>query len=248
MRSGQAQSNEFPASEPNLLHENRNLGLFRRSGFTLVELLVVVSVIGILIALLLPAVQAARATARSVACGNNLKQIGLALHHYEGSYRAFPPTFVTSRVENESGTGESWSVHGRLLPQIEQGAAFERVDLSVDWHIQVSSGVTALRVPVYLCPSEINPDIRTRNGKPYVAPASYGFNLGSWLVYDPALERVGDGAFVVNRGTRSADFLDGLSHTLAASEVKTYQPYFRNTPEFGPPDPDSTGRTYEPSR
>ena len=57
------------------------------------------------------------------------------------------------------------------------------------------------------------------------------------MVYDPERERVGDGAFVVNRGTRAADFFDGLSHTLAAAEVKTYQPYFRNTPELGPAVP-----------
>ena len=90
-----------------------------------------------------------------------------------------------------------------------------------------------MRVPVFLCPSEPNNHYRTKNGNPYVAPHTYGFNCGTWLVYDPATETVGDGAFVVNRGTGSAEFSDGLSNTLAVAEVKAYQSYIRNTNEPG---------------
>ncbi|MEO1528652.1 MAG: DUF1559 domain-containing protein [Planctomycetota bacterium] len=204
----------------------------------MIELLVVISTLGLLVGLLLPSVQSARESARKIACSNNLKQIGLALHHYEGTFGSFPSAFVTSASQNAAGTGESWSIHGRILPQLEQGPAFERVELSVDWHLQVESGVTAMKVPTFLCPSEINEQIRYRDGRPYVAPVSYGFNFGTWLVYDPIRERVGDGAFIVNRGTRGADFFDGLSHTLAVSEVKTFQPYFRNTPDVGPVPPE----------
>jgi hypothetical protein len=72
-----------------------------------------------------------------------------------------------------------------------------------------------------------------KDGQPYVAPHTYGFNFGTWLVYDPATETVGDGAFVVNRGTSTAEFRDGLSNTLAVAEVKAYQSYVRNTNDPG---------------
>ena len=123
-----------------------------RDGFSLVELIVSISILGILVSLLLPAVQAARESARSVGCRNNLKQVGLALHNYESAFKSFPPSFITSAEQNRLGIGEAWSIHGRLLPGLEQSAAFDRVDLSADWHQQAASGVTALRVPVYLWP------------------------------------------------------------------------------------------------
>ncbi|MEM1070113.1 MAG: DUF1559 domain-containing protein [Planctomycetota bacterium] len=196
-----------------------------------------IGIITALLALLLPAVQAARGSARAMMCRNNLKQIALALHNYESVHAQFPATFFTTKQQNRDGTGASWSVHGRLLPHIEQAAAYERVRLDLDWHLQVDSGVTALRIPTYLCPSEPNDQIRRKDGVPYVAPQSYGVNFGTWFVYDPRTEKTGDGAFVVNQGTRSNAFRDGLSNTLALAEVKTYQPYLRNTdvPSASPP-------------
>jgi prepilin-type N-terminal cleavage/methylation domain-containing protein len=200
-----------------------------RNGFTLIELLVVISIVGLLVALFLPAVQAARGAARRISCSNNLTQIGLALHNYQTIHGHFPPTFCTTTHENSASTGVSWSIHGRLLPHLEQGNAYDRIDLDVDWHAQLATGVTFLQVPVYLCPSEPNDHHRLKDGQPYVAPHTYGFNFGTWLVYDPTVESAGDGAFVVNRGTRPADFSDGLSDTLAVAEVRAYQPYVRNT-------------------
>ena len=90
----------------------------RPAAFTLVELLVVIAIIGILVALLLPAVQAAREAARRTQCANNLKQIGLALQNYESTYRVFPPslTLPASRI------GDSWSAQARILPFLEQAA------------------------------------------------------------------------------------------------------------------------------
>lgn len=204
-----------------------------RSGFTLIELLVSISIIGILVAVLLPAVQAARGSARQMSCRNNLKQIGIALHNYKTANSALPPTFCTMANENAAGIGASWSIHGRLLPYLEQGNAYDRVDLDLDWHRQVETGVTFLQVPVYMCPSEPNNHYRAKDGRPYVAPHTYGFNFGTWCVYDPATEAVGDGAFVVNRATSTAEFRDGLSNTLAVAEVKAYQPYVRNTNDPG---------------
>jgi prepilin-type N-terminal cleavage/methylation domain-containing protein len=200
-----------------------------RAGFTLVELLVSISITGVLVAVLLPAVQAARAAARQLSCRNNLRQIGLALHNYEATHSCFPASFHTTTLENAQGTGASWSIHGRLLPFLEQGSAAERVKLEVDWHQQVSTGVTARQLPVFLCPSEPNNQYRTRDGKPYVAPHTYGFDLGTWMIYDPSTETSGDGAFVVNRGSRTMDIRDGLSNTLAVAELRAYQAYVRNT-------------------
>src|SRR3989304_6136809 len=92
-------------------------------GFTLVELLVVIAIIGILIALLLPAVQAAREAARRLQCSNNLKQVGLALLNYESSNRVFPFGGLGTQG---GGFGHSWWV--RILPFIEQNAVYEKFD------------------------------------------------------------------------------------------------------------------------
>lgn len=164
-----------------------------------------------------------------------MRQITLALHSYQSVHVQFPATFYTTAKENASATGASWSVHGRLLPHLEQTAAYEKVALDEDWHFQVDRGVPSMQIPTYLCPSEPNDRIRFKNGRPYVAPHTYGINFGTWFVYDPKSYATGDGALVVNRGTRPAAIRDGLSNTLAVAEVKAYQPYLRNT---NPPNPD----------
>lgn len=205
--------------------------------FTLVELLVVIAIIGILIALLLPAVQAAREAARRSQCKNNLKQLGLALHNYLDSIRSFPPSFCIRPGTTLTGNNGSWSIHGRLLPYLEQANAYEHVRLDVAWDAQLTSGVPTMRVPTYLCPSEVNDTVRLKNGQPYVYPQNYGFNLGTWLVFNPATGQGGAGAFFVNSRTRPADFRDGLSNTMAAAEVKAFTPYIRNTNDPGAAPP-----------
>ncbi len=210
-----------------------------RKAFTLVELIVVMAVIAMLVALLLPAVQAAREAARRAYCVNNLRQIGLAVHNYVATYQRVPPAFCTSRWQLALESGQSWSAHARLLPFLEQSAARQAVELDVDWHDQVESGVTHMRLAVFLCPSEPNTQIRTKDGRPYVAPVSYGFSAGTWHVFSPSENTGGEGAFIVNGRLRPSDFPDGLSHTLAVGEVKTYQPYLRNTLMNGWATPDS---------
>ena len=211
-------------------------------GFTLIELMVSIAVIAILAALLLPAVQQARSAARRVSCKNNLKQIGLAVHNYLSAYSVFPPSFCIREATTLSGNNGSWSIHGRLLPFLEQGNAFGRVRLDIAWDAQRDTGVPTLRIPTYLCPSEINDQVRMdSNGNPKVYPQNYGFNFGTWLVWNPANGMGGDGAFFPNSSTRPRDFSDGLSSTLCAAEVKAFTSYFRNTSDPGPAVPSTTG-------
>jgi len=210
-----------------------------RRGFTLIELLVVIAIIAIIVALLLPAVQQAREAARRASCKNNLRQIGIALHNYQETNSRFPPSFVTTPEENAAGIGASWSIHGRLLPYLEQENAVDLIDLDIDWHAQVATGVTSQEMPGYHCPSDPNDQVRIRSGAPYVAPTTYGFNMGSWMVYDPTTGDSGDGAFVVNGSVHTGSFTDGTSNTLAAAEVKAYQSYVRNTSDPGPMVPSS---------
>src|SRR5687768_14201020 len=136
---------------------NMNSSLHQsRRGFTLVELLVVIAIIGILVSLLLPAVQAAREASRRASCLNNLKQIGLATHNYHDVYKRLPSSFVLQPTV----PFDSWSVQARLLPYLEQGNIYQGINFSVTYKdsSQVFNGVqiTSMRVPVYRCPSEIN--------------------------------------------------------------------------------------------
>ena len=97
-----------------------------------------------------------------------------------------------------------------------------------------------MRTPIYVCPSEVNDRVRVdSSGKPYTYPHTYGFNFGTWLVYDPATGQGGDGVFFVNSVIGPGGILDGLSNTAAAAEVKAFTSYFRNTQDPGPTPPTS---------
>ncbi|MEX0677116.1 MAG: DUF1559 domain-containing protein [Pirellulales bacterium] len=208
-----------------------------RRAFTLVELLVVIAIVGVLVALLLPAVQAARESARRSQCQNNLKQIGLAVQNFEDSKGQFPPSFEIAPGTVLSGNNGSWSIHGRILPYMEESAAYDLVNLDIAWDAQVGTGVPTMRVSFYQCPSEMNDTVRTKSGDPYTYPLTYGFNLGTWFVYDPATGKAGEGAFAVNGKVRHASITDGTSQTLCAAEVKAFTSYFRNTSDPGPTPP-----------
>ncbi len=203
---------------------------FRRPnsiGFSLVELLVVIAIIGVLMALLLSAIQGARESSRALQCRNNLRQMMLAVTNMETAKKALPTTFYVGVGADSRG---NWSIHGRILPYVEAGNAANKIDLGRDWHSQLASGVPQWMVPIYQCPAEVNSKPRLQDGLPYVAPTNYGFNMGRWFVYDPTTDRAGDGPFRVNRTTRLAEVTDGLSNTLAVAEVKAYTSYIRNTP------------------
>jgi prepilin-type N-terminal cleavage/methylation domain-containing protein len=127
----------------------------RRTGFTLVELLVVIAIIGILIALLLPAVQAAREAARRSQCANNLKQIGLALHNYVDTAKSFPPARVRDERHPQSWNSNNINWAARILAHMEQSALYEATDWTVwpGWD-PPNNVVRNQVVKGFLCPSD----------------------------------------------------------------------------------------------
>jgi prepilin-type N-terminal cleavage/methylation domain-containing protein/prepilin-type processing-associated H-X9-DG protein len=192
-----------------------------RSAFTLIELLVVIAIIGILIALLLPAVQSAREAARRAQCTNNLKQLGLALHNYLSTNNTFPPVVVLPRGR----TSQPWSALARILPYLEQGNIFNAINWDRDFEFTSSPTVAATRVSSFMCPSEVNDTARLTPTLTYY-PSNYAFNEGSWFIYDPVSGQVGTGAFAPNRAYTPASITDGLSNTVGMSETKAYQPNY----------------------
>ena len=123
-----------------------------RSGFTLIELLVVIAIIGILIALLLPAVQQAREAARMAHCANNLKQMGLAIHAYHEAKGCFPPGGITEGTCCDTKSGISWTIS--ILPYMEHQALYDRYDSNAFNEDPVNKFVREAQMPVYACPSE----------------------------------------------------------------------------------------------
>ena len=199
--------------------------MFKRRGFTLIELLVVIAIIGVLVGLLFPAVQAAREAARRLQCSNNLKQIGLGLHNYEAVAGAFPPSIILAGIGNTTSWNGGWSVHGRILPFMEQGVLFNSANFSLNKEMPQNSTVISQTVAAFICPSEINPEVSTHDyGLSGVS--SYGSCAGDWFVWGGFNGPENRSAFGANRSRRHTDFTDGLSNTLMFAEVKTYSPCY----------------------
>jgi prepilin-type N-terminal cleavage/methylation domain-containing protein len=197
-------------------------------GFTLVELLVVIAIIGVLISLLLPAVQSARESARRTQCINNLHQIGLATHTYESTMGAYPSSFGRGPGEK---TSSGWSAHARILPFLEQGGLHNQINFTLSYETATMSDgrlIKNVRIPTFLCPSEANDVPRESGGKLDNYPLNYGFNAGVWLVYDPKTGAGGQGVIVPNGFITPGAVTDGTTWTLLAAEVKAYTPYFRD--------------------
>ena len=203
-------------------------------GFTLIELLVVIAIIAVLIALLLPAVQSARAAARRMSCTNNLKQIGLASHNYLSTNDTFQPSNIMSgswgvAVKPPSGWTNNWSSLAKILPYSEQGSSYNAMNFVLKDSDSVNTTICGQLIATFVCPSD--PFTTAFNDAGTVFGGSnYGSNDGDWYVFSfaggPAsfAGLPSRGAFAVNRARRIAEFTDGTSNTVLYSEIKTFQP------------------------
>lgn len=196
----------------------------RSQGFTLVELLVVIAIIGVLVALLLPAVQQAREAARRSQCVNNMKQIGIALHNYHDSYNSFPPGWI-----NRGGGGVpnyGWAVN--ILPFMEQSALYQELDPGITpLNTRYVAGAdpvsqALLQTPIkgYRCPSDVTRDLNNLvifGGANHfnVATSNYVANAGTAATHSLI---DGLGVFFGNSYLGFNHILDGTSNTLMVGE------------------------------
>ena len=196
----------------------------RLRAFTLIELLVVIAIIGVLVALLLPAVQGAREAARRAQCVNNLKQLGLAIHNYEGINQTLPPGYVSAFDATGTDLGPGWGWASSLLPQMEQTTTFAAINFSLG--IERTANLTSRLVVInsFLCPSDRVEsswpavDRNPTTGVAFriicrVAPSNY---VGMNGISEPGP----DGEGVLFRDSRIAfrDITDGLSQTIVLGE------------------------------
>ncbi len=200
-----------------------------RRGFTLIELSVVIAIIGVLISLLLPAVQAAREAARRTQCVNNLKQIGLALQNYHDALGSFPMSYMArSRfVDGATDTAPGWGWGTLILPQLEQGPLYSA--LNVGWAVEASQNATVVQTitNVYLCPSDPLPGglfpVTDASGNilAQMAPSSYAACVGNDLADTTTglnNDGLGNGVLFRNSAIRSSSITDGMSQTLIVAE------------------------------
>lgn len=141
-----------------------------RTGFTLIELLVVIAIIAVLIALLLPAVQQAREAARRSQCRNNLKQIGLAIHNYEGSTKCFPCT---------TGFGNGWGLLPMMLPFVDQAPLYKKIKFGVGVNCVPNLPILQARLPGFYCPSDPQPTQLLARRLPGACTAAQGGSMSN---------------------------------------------------------------------
>jgi prepilin-type N-terminal cleavage/methylation domain-containing protein len=192
-----------------------------RKGFTLVELLVVIAIIGILIALLLPAVQAAREAARRSQCSNNLKQMGLAIHNYESTYRRLPSGGQGTDFSKSppATTFDQHSLFTAALPYLEQSNAYQRLDLRFAYNATPENQAAAKQaISAFVCPSNSwrpSPTDQQGFGCTDYGPIYYIDLDPVTALQNKALRAEGA---LVRGGSRVADISDGLSNTVLVAE------------------------------
>lgn len=188
----------------------QSMGTREHRAFTLVELLVVIAIIGILIALLLPAVQAAREAARRTSCFNNLHQMGIALHNYHTALGTFPPGGLEPRSPQwPQGRQLAWSV--LLLPYMEQGSLYDKIDTGKAFDAAENADAARTVLAVYVCPS-------VPHGSRLVddrGPCHYGGIYGERIT---GPNNPPKGVMLYDEAIRIADIRDGTSQTLIVSE------------------------------
>jgi prepilin-type N-terminal cleavage/methylation domain-containing protein/prepilin-type processing-associated H-X9-DG protein len=184
-----------------------------RRAFTLIELLVVIAIVGILIGLLLPAVQRVRESAARTQCQNNLKQMGLACHSYHDSQGGFPPGYLATVPYPDTASGWGWGAF--LLPYLEQAPLYAQLNFNLP--LEKQAGIQTV-LKVFLCPSDQPPlspfavSDATLTTVAVAAPSSYAATVGSDASEIDDL--TGNGVFYRNSKTRISDITDGTSQTV----------------------------------
>lgn len=207
-----------------------------REAFTLVELLVVIAMIGILIALLLPAVQVARESARRSSCTNNLKQLGLAFHHYHDTLKVFPPSYVIQpggggrngtpdSITRDAGPGYAWGT--LLLPFMEQHPLHASIDFTRPCWDPANGNAAKTELAGFLCPSS------SENSRKLIVESNvlsvsiqfgrscYVANVGQeepWIYTVDSYDGIADGPIYRNSQTTMASITDGTSNTVFLGE------------------------------
>lgn len=179
--------------------------LRRQRGFTLLELLVVISIVGVLTGLLLPAVQQARETARRLHCSNNLKNQVLALQSFHDAHRHLPPG-----NDAPSELDHSWCTY--LLPYLEQDAIFQQIDLTLPWHAAPNAPAARTVLPVFRCPSSLLEEPGDTDYGGIAGSGAAGAGLAG------AANGVLPGRLRSQSRLRFADISDGLSTTICIAE------------------------------
>lgn len=205
-----------------------------RNAFTLIELLVVIAIVGILIGMLLPAVQQVREAARRTDCSNKIRQQGLALMNYESAHKELPPGWITADPADAAGApGWGWSAH--ILPFMEASNVYDRIDFDVAIDDPYHTELIKTDLEVFLCPSDGSPRLlnldehvdhgshlvthdppQHDHGELLVGRSNYSGVFGSTEIEDSPFR--GNGSFFANSEIELRDFRDGQSNTIIVGE------------------------------
>jgi prepilin-type N-terminal cleavage/methylation domain-containing protein/prepilin-type processing-associated H-X9-DG protein len=207
----------------------------KHPAFTLIELLVVIAIIGVLIGLLLPAVQKVRESANRLKCQNNLHQMGLALHTFHGDHGSFPPGYRWTPIvpDDPIRTDPGWGWAAFLLPYIDQGNLHSQINFSSPLSIPSNTSIRTTQLPLFVCPSDRSTEvfqIQTTTGQLVdAATNSYAACYGAEGEISASPGK-GNGLFFRNSRVRFADITDGTSNTIAIGERAAF---FTQTPWAG---------------